>query len=94
MAMEEYLLVVPESAAKEVAGWLMLTKAPTHLRLAALAPLSAYGYPPGTEGHLLRIDERGLIVGVPDREDVPRDFVPWGNIAYITDGTALAKDKK
>jgi hypothetical protein len=91
--MEEYLLKVGALMANEVASWLMVSEAPEYVRLATMAPLSAYGYPAGTEGAILRIDERGLIVGVEDREDVPRDFIPWQNVSYMTDGTLLAKEQ-
>lgn len=88
---EEYLLKVAKDSEKEVAKWLLLSSPPTHVRLATLAPLSNYGYPAGIEGALLKITERGLVVGAEEREDVPRDFIPWQNISYVSDGTGLAK---
>lgn len=88
---EEYLLRLAKSAEKDVTKWLALTAAPSHVRLSTLAPLSNYGYPPDTEGSLLRINDSGLVIGADGREDVPRDFVPWQNVSYISDGSSLAK---
>ena len=90
---EEYLLKVGKHVEKDAAKWLSLSKSPSHLRLATLAPLSNYGYPAGTEGTVLKINDHGLVVGAEEREDVPRDFVPWQNVSYISDGTTLAKGK-
>jgi hypothetical protein len=90
---EEYLLKVGKSVEKDAAKWLALTNAPTHVRLATMAPLSNWGYPPGTEGCLLKLGEHGIVIGAESREDVPRDFVPWQNVSYISDGTALAKQQ-
>ena len=91
--MDEYLLKVGGAVEKEVASWLRLKAAPTHVRLSTLGKLSNYGYPPGTEGCLLWLNENGLVVGADGREDVPRDFIPWQNVSYISDGTLLAKAK-
>ena len=88
---EEYLLKVAKSAEKDAAKFLMLTAAPSHLRLSTLAPLSNYGYPAGAEGAVLRLNDSGIVVGADGREDVPRDFVPWQNVSYISDGSSLAK---
>lgn len=90
---EEYLLKVAKSAEKDAGKYLMLGAPPTYVRVASLAPLSNYGYPAGTEGGLLRINDQGIVIGADGREDVPRDFVPWQNISYISDGTALAKER-
>jgi hypothetical protein len=79
---------------KDVAKWLDAKAAPGYLRLATLAKLSNFGYPPGSEGAVLRINEHGLVIGVDGRDDVPRDFVPWQNVSYISDGTLLAKGQK
>ena len=92
--MEEYLLKVPKGVGKDIAKWLEVSKAPSYLRLATMAPLSNYGYPAGTEGAVIKISDRGLVVGAEEDEAVPRDFVPWQNISYISDGTALAKSQK
>jgi hypothetical protein len=93
--MEEYLLKVPKAMEKDAKKWLGLEAAtPTHMRLATLAKLSNFGYPPGTDGCVLRINEHGLVIGAEGREDVPRDFVPWQNVSYISDGTSLAKARK
>jgi len=88
---EEYLLKVNKGAEKDLGKWLMLSKAPSYVRLATLAPLSNYGYPAGVEGEVLRIGDNGIVVGSGDREDVPRDFIPWQNVSYISDGTMLAE---
>jgi hypothetical protein len=88
---EEYLLRLAKSAEKDASKWLSLSSAPSHIRLATLAPLSNYGYPPDAEGALLRINDNGIVIGADGREDVPRDFVPWQNVSYISDGTSLAK---
>jgi hypothetical protein len=91
---EEYLLKTAKAVEKDLAKWLSLSAAPTHVRLATLAPLSNYGYPAGTEGALLKINDHGLVVGADGREDVPRDFIPWQNVSYISDGSSLAKEQK
>ncbi len=91
--MEEYLLKVGKEAEKDVTKHLLLSKAPGYVRLATLAPLSSYGYPAGVEGALLKVGDRGLVVGAEDREDVPRDFIPWQNVSYISDGTMLAESQ-
>lgn len=90
---EEYLLKVAKSAAKDTKKLLDLSEVPAHVRISTLAPLSNWGYPPGTEGAVLRVDDRGLVIGADGREDVPRDFVPWQNVSYVSDGTALAKEQ-
>jgi hypothetical protein len=90
---EEYLLKVAKSAEKDVAKLLSLTTAPSHIRLATLAPLSNYGYPEGSEGALLKAGDQGIVIGADGREDVPRDFVPWQNVSYVSDGSLLAKEQ-
>lgn len=90
---EEYLLKVAKGAEKDAAKLLLLTTPPTHVRLASLAPLSNYGYPPGAEGAVLKLGDNGVVIGADGREDVPRDFVPWSNVSYISDGTSLAKER-
>ena len=91
---EEYLLRTAKAVEKDLAKWLSLSAAPSHVRLATLAPLSNYGYPADAEGALLTIGDLGLVIGADGREDVPRDFVPWQNISYISDGSSLAKEQK
>ena len=90
--MEEYLLRVAKAAEKDIAKWLDQSQAPTHVRVATLSPLSTYGYPPGSEGYVLRINEHGLVTGVEGNAGVPHDFVPWQNISYISDGSSRAKE--
>lgn len=92
--MEEYLLKVVKPIEPDAKKWLGLQQTtPTHVRLSTLSKLSNYGYPPGTEGCILKIDQYGLVIGADGREDVPRDFVPWQNVSYISDGTKLAKER-
>lgn len=92
--MEEYLLKVAKAAEKDMARWLDLAQAPTYVRVATLSPLSTYGYPVGSEGAILRINEHGLVTGVEDNASVPHDFVPWQNISYISDGTSRVAEYK
>jgi hypothetical protein len=44
---------------------------------------------PGVDATILRVRPDGLVLGVEDRLDVPRSFIPWTNIAYVGDGTSL-----
>ncbi|MEW5740659.1 MAG: hypothetical protein AB1938_17150 [Myxococcota bacterium] len=90
--MQEYLLKVNESAAKDVTEWLKLGAAPTHVRLATLAPLSNYGYPSGADAAILRLNQHGVVTGQAGGDAAPHDFVPWQNVAYLSDGTSLAKE--
>jgi hypothetical protein len=90
---QEYVLRVGKEAEAAVASWLCLSSAPEWVRLSTIAPLSNWGYPPGAEGAVLRVADAGLVMGVDGREDVPRDFVPWTNIAYLTDGTQLVREQ-
>jgi hypothetical protein len=90
---EEYLLKVAKDAEKDSKKMLTLSSPPTHLRLATIAPLSNYGYPAGVEGCILKVGDAGIVIGADGREDIPRDFVPWSNVAYVSDGSALAKEQ-
>lgn len=90
--MEEYLLRVAKAAEKDMAKWLDVVQAPTYIRVSTLSPLSTYGYPAGSEGSVLRINEHGLVTGVEDNPAVPHDFVPWQNISYISDGSSRAAE--
>ncbi|MBX7101664.1 MAG: hypothetical protein K1X89_28375 [Myxococcaceae bacterium] len=91
--MQEYLLKVSPGAAKDVARYLDLPTPPTHVRLSTLAPLSSWGYPPDATGAVLKILEHGLVTGQDGgRDEAPHDFVPWQNVAYLSDGTRLAKE--
>jgi len=91
--MEElvYLLKVPanQDVQGAVTQRLMLKQAPQYIRIATIAPISNYGYPAGTEGALLGILDGGVVVGVEGKEDVPRAFIPWQNVAYLADGADL-----
>lgn len=84
-----YLLKVSDNARADVAKRLMLTESPQYIRISTVAPLSNYQYPPDEEGAILGVNRQGLMIGIETRPEVPRDFVPWQNIAYIADGTIL-----
>ena len=91
--MQEYMLKVAKSAEKEVARCLALDSAPSHIRLSTLAPLSNWGYPPDAQAALLKILEHGIVMGQDGgKDEAPHDFVPWQNIAYLSDGAALFKE--
>ena len=90
--MQEYLLKVSKSAAAEVKALLALDAAPSHVRLSTLAPLSNYGYDPGSEGALLKVSPHGVVTGQDGGDAAPHDFVPWQNIAYMSDGTGLFRE--
>ena len=91
--MQEYLLKVTEAVAGDVTKYLKLKAPATHVRVSTLAPLSNYGYPSGADAALLHISELGIVTGQAGGEDkAPHDFVPWQNIAYMSDGSGLAKD--
>lgn len=86
-----YLLTVPKAAQAALARRLGLGEAPSHVRVATIAPLSNYGYGESSHGALLVLDAQGLVFGDETDEGVPRAFVPWSNVAYIADGTQLAR---
>ena len=86
-----YLLKVPTDLQSTVQERLRTTEAPEYVRVATIAPLSNYGFNEDTKGTLLALDGQGLVFGDPDRTDVPRAFVPWSNLAYVADGTQLAR---
>jgi hypothetical protein len=94
MQQQEYIVRIAKEAEKDVAKWLHVPEAPQYVRVSTIAPLSNWGYPPGTEGFVLRISDQGLVMGCEGRNDVPHDFVPWQNIAYISDGTELVKQQQ
>ncbi|TNE44297.1 MAG: hypothetical protein EP343_31600 [Deltaproteobacteria bacterium] len=74
---------------KQVAQRLCLQKSPEYVRVSAVFPLSNYGYPEDAAGTVLLVNSRGIMIGVPQRPEVPRDFVPWSNIAYFADAADL-----
>ena len=92
--MQEYLLRVGKSAETDILKYLALEAPPSHVRLSTLAPLSNFGYPPGTEAQILRVLEHGIVMGgwSGQNDEAPHDFVPWQNIAYLSDGTGLARE--
>jgi hypothetical protein len=94
--MEEliYLLKVSSQSdvQAELARRLLLDKAPTHVRVATLAPLSNYGYTPDALGAVLAIFDSGIVFGDEKNPSIPRAFVPWQNIAYLADGEKLAAE--
>ncbi len=59
---------------------------PVHIRLATNSPLTNRGWPSTASGYLLRLDERGAVVGTAGNDAVPRMLVPWQNIAYLAEG--------
>lgn len=83
-----YLLKVGETEGlgKLLMDKLMMTEPPLWVRLATLAPLSNFGYPPGSEGAIIWMNNAGVVVGVDEDPVVPRQFVPWQNVAYLADG--------
>lgn len=90
MAVENvYLLKVAGKASGGVEK--RLGKGTSHVRVATLAPLSNFGYPPGAEGAVLDVNDNGLVFGVDGDDNVPRAFVPWQNVSYLADGAQLAK---
>ena len=89
-----YLLKVSDAKAGDaVAKKLHMPKAPSHVRLATLAPLSNYGWPTGTEGALVAVRDDGVTIGVDSGADTPRLFVPWQNVSYVGDGAKLAAER-
>ncbi len=91
MAENVYLLKVSSGVSGDVKSRLDVKKDPTHVRVATLAPLSNYGYPPGAEGSLLKVSGDGLVFGVEGNDAVPRAFVPWQNVSYVADGSQVTK---
>ncbi len=89
-----YLLRVGPDAKDAVAKRLQMKKAPSHVRLSTLAPLSNYGFPPGSEGALAGVGSDGVVVGAAEGAEAPAMFIPWQNVAYLADGTMLAKEMK
>lgn len=89
-----YLMRVAEeeSVFEKIAAHLHVTEIPHWVRVATLAPLSTYGFGPGTEGALLGWNDAGITFGLPDDPSVPRSFVPWQNIAYIAEGDAVIEE--
>lgn len=90
-----YLLKVDpkNGVSKAIAARLHVEKCPAWVRLATIAPISNYGYKPDSEGEILHLDEFGLVVGVAGDDQVPRQFVPWQNVAYLGDGAMLAASR-
>jgi hypothetical protein len=91
--MQEYLLRVAPSAQSEVAKFLKMSTAPSHVRLSTLAPLSNYGHPANSESAILGVSETGVVTGQFGDDKAPHDFIPWQNIAFMADGALLAKDR-
>lgn len=71
-----------------VAEYLDSERAPQSVRLATLIPISNQGWPDTAVGALLRLDDRGALVGAEEPEGVPRLLIPWANIMYLADGLA------
>jgi hypothetical protein len=96
--MEEILYVLRVGGEKDVqkgvAERLGKKKAPSHVRVSTLAPLSNHGFPQGAEGALIGIGKDGLIVGVEGDGDAPSLFVPWQNVAYLADAAGLGAARR
>jgi hypothetical protein len=90
--MQEYLLKVGEGAKADIQRYLDLKAPTTHVRVATLAPLSNWGFPANSEGAVIKVLDRGLVTGQAGGDEAPHDFVPWANIAYLSDGSKLAKE--
>lgn len=71
---------------ESVADHLGHDESPQSVRLATLIPISNQGWSNEAIGALLRLDDRGALVGAESPEGVPRLLVPWDNIAYLADG--------
>lgn len=84
-----YVLKVDEAVQQEVARRLVLPQAPPYVRVSTLVPLSNYGYPEDVEGTILTMNARGFLVGIKNRPEVPRDFIPWTNVVYLADAADL-----
>ena len=87
-----YVLKVAKGMEKGLKDTLRMKTAPSHVRLATVAPLSNFGFPAGAEGTLLWSDGHGYLIGVEDG-DTPRLYVPMQNVAYIADAAGLAAGK-
>ena len=95
--MEELLYLLKVAGEKDVqsgvAKRLGAKKAPSHVRVSTIAPLSNYGFPDGAEGAVLGVSGEGLVIGA-EENGAPAMFVPWQNVAYMADGAGLAGGKK
>jgi hypothetical protein len=80
-----YLLKVAKDIEKDLAKRLLLSKPPTHVRVATLAPLSNYGFVGAVEGGILGVSGEGIVVGVDGREDIPRLSCHGRTVSYIAD---------
>lgn len=69
-----------------VADYLGHTDPPQSVRVATVIPISNQGWPSDAIGSLLRLDERGALVGAEEPEGVPMLLIPWDNVAYLADG--------
>jgi len=86
-----YLLECKKGVGGEFSKRLQMDGEPTFIRLATAQPLSNYGFPAGADGWALGVSSDGVIVGSDVVAEVPHMLVPWQNIVYVADGTALAK---
>lgn len=69
-----------------VAAHLGYVTCPQSVRLATTIPISNQGWSSDAVGCLLRLDERGALVGAEAPEGVPRLLIPWANLGYLADG--------
>ena len=75
----------PETS-QAVADHLGHQKSPQSVRIATIIPVSNKGWPNDTIGYILRLDQKGALIGSAETEGTPRLLIPWGNIAYLADG--------
>jgi hypothetical protein len=75
-----------EQVKNAVAVHLDHSSSPQSVRLATTIPISNQGWSNDSVGSLLRLDERGALVGAEEPEGVPRLPIPWSNVGYLADG--------
>ena len=75
-----------QAVRQSVAEYLGHAQPPQSVRVATVVPISNQGWPSEAIGTLLRLDERGVLVGAEQPEGVPQLLIPWDNVAYLADG--------
>jgi hypothetical protein len=86
-----YLLECAKGVGADLAKKLKMDGNPTHVRISCIHPLSNYGFPAGADGWMLGATTDGVVVGSQDHPEVPHMLVPWNNVVYVADGSALSK---
>ncbi len=74
------------SVKEAVAEHLGHDQSPQSVRIATILPISNQGWSSDAVGCLLRLDQRGALVGAEEPDGIPRLLVPWENIGYLADG--------